>query len=205
MPANLSIETFIEKNLSSSSVAFLLAVEVMIRNPDTWIFEETLRFVKNSEDFVYRGQTFYKADFDLTIKSEANELPSVSIEVVDLENLLQDRMQAYGGGVGSMVRVIVINSGASAPEPALETTYSIISASAQGQHIKWQLGMENPGLLRCPKRMQMRDRCQWRYKSAECGYTGSILNCDLTLQGPNGCNVHGNSENFGAFPGLNSR
>lgn len=34
--------------------------------------------------------------------------------------------------------------------------------------------------------------------------TGSLESCDLTLQGSNGCGVHNNTLNFGAFYGINS-
>jgi hypothetical protein len=33
--------------------------------------------------------------------------------------------------------------------------------------------------------------------------TGIMPSCDLSLQGPNGCAAHNNTQNFGGFPGLN--
>lgn len=45
-------------------------------------------------------------------------------------------------------------------------------------------------------------RCQWRYKSAECGYSGGLPTCKHT---PEDCEIHfgaGNPLPYGGFPGL---
>lgn len=205
MQEPLSVETAIEKALESSENAFLMALEISIRNPDTWIFEETMRFVRNSENYTYQGKVFEKANFSLDVKHDSGELPSVSLGVTDIDRVLQKRMQAYSGGVGSLVKIIIINTGNPNQPSELEADYFVLSASASGVEINWSLGIENPGLIRAPRRTQTKDRCEWRFKSIECGYEGSDISCDLSLQGPNGCSSRNNEGNFGAYPGLSNR
>jgi hypothetical protein len=36
----------------------------------------------------------------------------------------------------------------------------------------------------------IRKTCPWKYKGTECGYSGGLTTCDLTFDGPNGCNAH---------------
>lgn len=56
--------------------------------------------------------------------------------------------------------------------------------------------------VRAPKRQCIGNICQWVYKSAECGYSGSLPDCTKTVEG---CKEHfGDDEAlpFGSFPGI---
>jgi lambda family phage minor tail protein L len=56
--------------------------------------------------------------------------------------------------------------------------------------------------VRAPKRQCIANICQWRYRSAECGYTGGLPTCNKTLDD---CRAHfGQSAElpYGAFPGI---
>lgn len=68
-----------------------------------------------------------------------------------------------------------------------------------------------------PGARYMRSRCRWVYGSTPCGYdatrSGAIADCDKTLNGDNGCVVHGDDEvtagkprlhplRFGGFPSI---
>ena len=67
------------------------------------------------------------------------------------------------------------------------------------------LGVENPLSRRCPRRVQFKESCSWLYKSEECGYTGSMTECDYTMTGSKGCRIHNNSRRYGGFPGIINR
>lgn len=47
-----------------------------------------------------------------------------------------------------------------------------------------------------------RDFCRHEYKGPMCKYAGALADCDKTKDGVNGCEVHENTINFGAFPGI---
>ena len=96
----------------------------------------------------------------------------------------------------------IVNSGNLTADPELEENFEILTSSANDYGISFSLGAENILTRRFPNSVQMRDRCRWRYKSAECAYVGAEVSCDLTLQGANGCAFHVNTPNFGGYPGL---
>lgn len=58
--------------------------------------------------------------------------------------------------------------------------------------------------VRIPKRQALANLCAWQYRSADCGYTGTLPTCEKTLDA---CRAHfGESAPlpFGAFPGIGS-
>lgn len=199
---NLSIEMVIEKNLSSSDNAMLVALEIDVIDPNSQVVIEVLRVVRNNEEITWNNKFFAPADFDLEMKHAAGELPSVTIGIKDYTLAVQQKMQDYGGGVGFTVRVIVINSGNLMGPPELIETFKVTGASAADYIVNWTLGALDPSRLRFPRRTQWTDRCSWQFKSEDCAYKGLDSSCDLTLQGPNGCGKKGNERNFGGCPGL---
>lgn len=203
MPKRISIADAIEKNKINSNVAFLVLLNIEIVDPDTGNVAETLYLVRNDEDITYNEQLYTKASFEFKYSSQSGEIPEVSVSIVDYQNAIQAYMQEYNGGVGSHITVTVVNSN-SLTEPAdLIEFFDVISASAANYVIQWRLGAENPLSVQFPGRIQNKDKCTWLYKGAECLYVGGITSCDLSLDGPNGCVVHDNRVNFGAFPGIN--
>jgi len=205
MPELISIETAIEKNLVSSENVILIALEVSVIDPSTGQEAEVLRLVRNNEPITWHNNLYGPVDFEIEVKHSAGEVPSVSLNISDYTQAVQQKMQEYGGGVGFGVKMIVINTGNMLQPPELVETFIVTGASAANYKVSWALGALDPSRLRFPRRTQWRDRCSWRFKSAECGYTGTAPSCDLTLQGDNGCGVKGNSRNFGGCPGLARR
>ncbi|MEO9497578.1 MAG: DUF1833 family protein [Vibrio splendidus] len=202
MQNEISVQTIIEKNKIASSVPFLIFLEIDVVDRTNNNVVETLRVVKNSEDVRYRGDLYAALDFDISFKSEEGEQASVTLNIRDYQRSVQARAQAYGGGVGSIIRLMVVNTAMLDKDPDVLETFTVTKASAKSFSISWTLGSVDFLTLRTPKRKQMRNRCSWRYKSKDCGYKGPIPACDLSLQGPNGCSFHRNSGNFGGFPGI---
>lgn len=205
MSKNLSIAAVIEKNRLTSDVPYLLCIEVDVIHPDTGAFVETLRLVRNSENVTVNGQEFVASNFDISIRTEGNAAPDVSVSIEDQTRAVEARMQAYGGGVDFPVRVMLVPGNALDEPPEDVEYFKVVSGGSSGYRVRWTLGADNPLALSFPRRRQLRDRCAWRYKSSDCGYSGSMPSCDLTLQGANGCGAHSNSENFGGYPGINRK
>ena len=205
MPAHLSLATAIDKNRVASSVVYLILLEVDIRDPDVGNVIETIRCVNNNEAVTFRGQTYVTTPFNLSVTSDKDTSPSAQLEVYDIGQTLQARLQAYGRSLDWPARIYVVN--ASAPdEPTLELRYDfdILSAVAKDDSytLSFTLGAENPLTLRFPPRQQFRNRCFWKYKGLECAYSGPKPSCDYTLDGANGCRAHDNAVNYGGFPGI---
>lgn len=204
MSQPLSLANVIESNRLASDVPFLCFIDVEVVNPATGIVVVELNIVRNTEDVVFDGKTYAKGSFDIQLKQEAGKMSEVTLVVADYTQALQSLMEEYGGGVGSNV-TFSVQAANSLNKPAdIVEYFQIIGASANDYIQTFTLGAENALLQSFPRRRQTRDFCQWRYKGSECGYVGGMASCDLTLQGDNGCDVHGNSLRFGGYPGLNS-
>ena len=202
MVAHLSVSTMIEKDKIASTVAFLTAMEIDVIDPEDVSLVKTLYLINNSEDVTYQTKLYIAARFTVDINVEPGSKPEMTVKAVDYTRAIQSEMQKYRGGIGFNVRMLVINSGNLTQKPEIEEQFSVIGATAGGYSVEFKLGAENPLARRFPFRLQFRDRCQWVYKGAECKYEGGLPTCDFTLQGADGCAVHSNSENFGAFPGI---
>lgn len=203
MPKPLSLASVIEANRIASEVPFLCLIDVEVVNPTTGVVVTTLHIARNSEEVVFDGNTYEPGVFDIQLTAEAGQAAEVTLSVNDYTQAIQGMLEAYGGGVGSNVTFYLVNADNLDQGPEV-VEYFQITATQSGDYIhQFTLGAENTLMQTFPRRRQTKDFCQWRYKSTECGYTGGLASCDLTLQGPNGCRVHSNSNNFGAFPGLN--
>lgn len=198
----LSVASAIEAHRLSSEVPYLCLLDIDVVDPATGVVVITLHYANNTEDVEFNGVTYTKGTFDISFSSEGGKTSDVSLSVNDYTQALEGYMQAYGGGVSSRIAFYVINGATKAVE-AVEF-FEITGASSAGYIQQFKLGAESVLSQVFPRRRQTKDFCQWRYKSVECGYTGALLACDLSLQGPNGCAAHGNTLNFGGYPGINS-
>lgn len=200
----ISLTSAVDKDQLASGVAWLVLLEIQVVNDDGQTVT-TLYVAHNNEDVVYKSQTYVAYPFEITVRAEAGAVPSVTLDAVDYEGVLTQHMKDYDGMTGSVVILRVVNSANLAGEPELEESFTVIGSSEKDFKINFSLGAENALRLAFPRSRQMRDRCRWRYKGVECAYAGALGTCDLTLDGPNGCEVHSNEANFGGFPGLVSR
>jgi len=201
----LSVNTVLEKNKLASGNAFLVLMEIQVMNAHTGQFVETIFVANNNEPVVFQNETYVPFPFDLELKEEAGALPELTLRAMDFQKVLMNKLNEFGGAAGSILIMRIVNSANLNGSPEIEETFELLESSANDFQITLKIGVESSLRKIFPRRTQMRDRCAWRYKSAECGYNGSLPTCDLTLQGPNGCAAHGNTVNFGGFPGLVSR
>ncbi|MFP5300041.1 hypothetical protein R2R70_02345 [Cobetia sp. SIMBA_158] len=208
MARHHSVATVIDKNKIASLEAFIPMLEIEVIDHKTGNLVETLRICRNgNHDITYQGKLYATTDFNLTYKTEIDQPGEVSLSFFDRTGVITRYMQIYRGGVGFGVTLFFVNTGNMSQPPEFKERYSVRTASAKSSDytVSFTLGMENPLAMRIPRRTQRKDRCQWRYKGDQCRYSGSLPSCDYSLQGANGCAVHNNQANFGAFPGINSQ
>lgn len=210
MGRHLSVATAIEVSRIASPVAFVPLIDVVVNNPVTGAYVETLYFARNSENITWHGNVYEASAFDFDVQEETGQVPRVTVTVKDYSQAIIEQMESYGGGVGFSVVLSVVNAGNLAQAPELQETFTVVSAMAQDYVVSFTLGIENPLMMRCPRRRQFRDYCNWRYKdSATCGYNGTKTSCDYTMWGGNGCLTHSDGSyganqfwRFGGFPGI---
>jgi phage-related protein len=202
---SLSVNTILEKNKLSSKVSFIVLLEIQVMNPDTQTIVDTIFVANNNENIVFNSETYLAFAFDISLKEEAGTMPDITITARDFQKVILTKLNQYSGASGSIIILRVVNTDNLAQGAEIEQTYELMESSANSFSVSLKLGVENSLRKVFPRRTQMRDRCAWRYKSPECGYSGGLATCDLTLQGPNGCATHNNTINYGGFPGLTSR
>lgn len=201
----LSIVTAVEKAQIASGNAFVVLAEIQLMNTATQEIVETIFVANNNEDLVYRGETYFAFPFELSLKQEAGAAPEITLTAMDLKKVLLNKLQQYGGASGSILVMRIVNTGNLTQPPEIEETFEVTETAANNYSISAKLGIDTALRRQFPRRRQLRDRCAWRYRGVECGYTGALPTCDLSLGGTNGCNAHNNGLKFGGFPGLISR
>lgn len=205
MARHVSVASAIEKNRIASQYAYIALLAINVIDQETGAVTETLYVARNSEDVVFKGNTYEAGSFDFEITHAANSAPDVKLSVVDFTQTIQEKMESYSGGVGFKVWVMIVNSSnLDQPSEFIEQFY-VLSAQVSGYKVVWTIGSRNPLRVRFPRRIQSRDRCQWQFAGTECGYEGLVTTCDYTLQGPNGCGEKANSRRYGGQPGLRPR
>lgn len=202
MPYNLSINTIREKNLIASDKAFLVCLEIDVRDIVIDSIVETIYLVNNTEDVTHDSQLYSAYAFEIDLKHESGGQPTVSITIEDITRAINAKMQQYGGGVGFYVRILVISEADLDLPAEVVENFEVLSTSTSDYSITWTLGTQNLLARKFPNRRQLKDRCTWEYKGEECAYAGPESTCDYTLQGDNGCGVKNNSVRFGGFPGI---
>lgn len=204
---SLTIASVIDKNRLASDQAWIIGLKIHVIDPETHDEVDIIRVVSNDEALTIQGEVYEPVPFTVDINEAVNEVATVSVSIQDQSQTVQAEMQAYRGGVGFTVEMLIVRATHTTVnyEPDLHEFFTVVSASANDYVVNWQLGAENPLNETFPRGTQMRDRCRWSYKGPECGYAGARASCSRTLRGTNGCEAHNNAPRFGGYPGIKVR
>ena len=205
MPKHLSLGTVIEKNRIASADTFILLAEIEVSDEITGAYVETIYLVNNNEDVTHQSNVYTATGFVFDSHETADGIPDVSVYFQDPTQSVMAKCEQYSGGVGWKVIFKLVNSGDIEADPEIVEMVYVIAAKASNYSVEFQLGARNPLSQRFPRGTQWRDKCRWIFKGKECGYVGAAAFCDYTLQGPDGCSVHGNTLRYGALPGIRPR
>lgn len=196
IPANL----ITEKNLLHSPEPWLILLEITLT--DTTV----IRLVKNTEDKVFVGNTYTHFPFQLNpVNSNADgNIPQVTLKVCNITRLLTPKLKSLDGGIGSTVKVIVVNNKLLSEDyTELELEFTVKGCDTDAFWVTWTLGMANPINRRFPLYRYMANHCIWasNFKGAECGYAGAETTCDGSFTS---CIGYSNTERFVGFLGMQS-
>lgn len=192
LPANL----IIEKNRIASQNAWLVLLDITLTDNTRFYL------VKNTENIIFNRQTYYAINFEIepTKHSGRGEIPTVTLRVSNVLRILQAHLERLTGGVGSSIKVTVVNSAHLNENYAeLEMTFDVIATIADAQWVTFTLGAPNPLRRRFPLYRYIADHCAWQFRSRECNYTGAAVTCRRTFRE---CRELGNTRRFGGFKGL---
>lgn len=201
MPAGITLASAVEKARLESDVPYLVLIELQVID-DSKTLRNTIRAVRSNEGYTFKGETFLPAIFDVIPVEESGRLASASLRITDFTRAIRQQEEQYGGPTNFQVRIMVINSDQPNENPEIDLVYGITGSSANEFEISYTLGGENILQAPFPHSKQYKDRCRFRYKGLDCGYSGPIPTCDLSFDGPNGCAQKNNTLRYGGFPGL---
>lgn len=203
----LSNQTIQDKNALATDAVFLVLLEIQI--PDT----QTVYLVNNTEDIVWNGNTWQKFPFDFNdISQNTNgETPQWTVKVSNVNRVMERYLQQYdqylkqhgidGNDIICVIRVVnskdLLNT-----TPIVEYTALLQQPTTTPQWATFKLSAKNPYNKQFPPRRIMKSFCSWKFKSVQCGYSGSGEFCDKTLTT---CRAYNNSPRFGGFVGVSSR
>ena len=205
------------------------ADKVKLASGDVWLFlldvnwqGQHVRLARNTDAVQFDAgdglglQTYAPFNFDLSVeRNPGNQLPSITLKASNVLGLLQGYIEEYAGAVGATASLYFVNTAHSAGEPNIAISTTIMQTTCTQQSVTFTLGSPKPQRQLFPRYLYRADFCIWvttyntpAFQAAGlgqgkwCGYVGALPNCDGTFSGPNGCQVHNNSQRFGAFPGI---
>lgn len=198
----LSLAAQADKGRLASGDAWLMIADIV------WSGQH-VRLVRNTDDVQFDAgdglgpQTYTAFNFDLSIERTAGtQLPSITLKASNVLGLLWGYLEQYAGIVGATVNLYFFDTAHPAGEPSIALTTTILQSAPTTQSVNFTLGSPKPQRQLFPRYLYRADFCIWLYKGTQCGYVGSMTNCDLTYNGPDGCVAHANQQRFGAFPGI---
>jgi len=185
LPASI----IIEKNKVATPNAWLILLKITLT--DTANTE--LRFVRNTEDIEFNdniddshseNQTYTAFPFEIepTKNMSKGQIPTVTLRVSNITNLLETYLESLDGAIGSTVKITVVNSGRLAENYSeLELTYDVIACNSTSQWVTFILGSPNPLRQRFPLHKYMALHCRFQYRDVEdqigprCQYVGKVI------------------------------
>lgn len=192
----LPAELILEKNELASDSAWLILLDITLTDGTI------IRLVNNNEDVIYNSNTYTAINFEIDSTKETlkGELPTVQLKITNVSRLLQPYLESLSGGIGSTIDLYVVNSeNLTSSYAELTWNFSILGTSSDALWVTFTLGAENPLRRRFPLFRYISGHCNWRFKSAECGYVGTFTVCTRRLED---CQARSNSERFGGHQGL---
>jgi len=192
---NLPANIILSKNQLAAKAAWLIFIEITLTD------NTVLRFVRNNKNVTYPiidGHEYLASPFEIepTKQTSKGEIPTVSLKVSNVTRLIQPQMQALQGGVGSTVKLTVVNSELLAENYSeLEMFFDILAAYSTAEWIVFTLGAPNPLRLRFPLHRYLALHCRWRFETEECGYARKSM-ADIILSGTNPVSVQINNHNW---------
>ncbi len=189
-----------EKNRLATPNPWIVLLDIV---PDD---SHKLCFCSGNEDIPFGGKTYSAFPFilDTTTENNKGEIPSVSLKVANVTQVIHACLEELDGAVGSSVTIRVVNAAyLSEDYSELEMTFTVLSTTADEEWIEFTLGAPNPLRRRFPVYRFISGHCNWDFRGLECGYHGTAFaECDRSWEQ---CRRIGNTGRFGGYRGLSEK
>jgi len=191
IPANL----IIEKNKLSSAGAWLILLDITLTDGNIF------RLVRNNEDITFCGNVYTAFNFEIepTEQNNKGEIPTVTLRVSNITKLIEAELQDLNGGIGSSVKVTVVNSeNLTEDYSELEMMFEVLACNTSSKWVVFTLGAPSPLRQQFPLYKYLALHCGYRRFNRpsgdypECGYTGKdIEGITLSSGNPVSMNITG--------------
>lgn len=211
----LTLASALQKHRVDSTAPWYILLDIYPNKNDLSI---VLRLARNTDDVAWNGHTYVAFSFEIDSITEesSGQLPNVVVRVSNVSRAVEGQLEQYAGGIGAKVVLTVVSAADMAGDPVQQYTWTILEASATEEWATFTLGAPSPLRKPFPAGIYVKGHCMHIFNNptrqaacdpagAQCGYTGGLTTCDLTLDGPNGCRFHGNQARFGGFPGIDTQ
>lgn len=184
------------------------------------------RFAAFNENVTFAGNTYYGYPITFSsIRSEIGTVDKINVLISNVTREMTILVARYDGLRGKLVKIfIVFYDLLGDPKNRLGLFEGYIdSVSVNQETASFEITSKLDVLgITLPRRIILRDRCQWQYKGLGCwlgdpdqpNFTGFVKPdgfieppdykdfCTKTLFGKGGCEAHGNKIRFGGFPAI---
>ena len=144
--------------------------------------------------------------------SEGN-LPQSALTFSNVSREFTRYLQVTDGLVGLPVRIHLVHEATLGTSDELRWDFEVRGAEANNQTATLRLELASFYEITMPQDVFARSRCRWRFKSGECGYSGSLTICNKILVHVDGCTGRGDDMvnngrprshpgRFGGFPSI---
>ena len=198
MSLKLAAAIALAKNRLSDNGAWLVLLDLVLDE------STVLYLVRNTEDITWGGQVYTAFPFDMDDAKQSGDgsLQSVTIRVSNVMRAVQRQIEALDGMGDASVVLRVVYSEELAAGAVIEETFSVGSVSCSSEWVSIELQPENFWSRRCPRYTYTRQNCRWKFKSDECGYSGSTATCNKTMKACAAMSGGSNIARFGGFPAI---
>jgi len=195
LPANITLQ----KNKLNCPDPWLILLDVHLTDG---VNTTTLYFARNTENVNYQGREYLAFSFDIDSmkQTSSGQIPSLVLSIANVTKFIQPYLEKYNGGMGSSIKITVINTKYLAENyTELEMEFDVIACYSTSQSVSFTLGAPNPLSQKHPIDKYIALYCRFKYKGPQCKYSGSLPSCRKTYDD---CQTHENESRFGGFIGL---
>jgi lambda family phage minor tail protein L len=201
----LSLTAIQEKNALGTDSIFYILLKIVIPGVDN-----PITITNNGDDVQWDSTSWLAFPFNISELTEdgSGEIPQWTITLDNKQRVIERYISQYDqylktyGIENNQIKCtcFIINSKElDNPEPIKEVFFELSHPSTNAETATFVLNADSPFSIMTPKRRFVQEYCYWKFKSIECGYTGTDITCDKSLSQ---CKSYGNSGRFGGFPGV---
>lgn len=161
-----------------------------------------LHYAQYDDDVVFDGVTYSSMpiSFDGIGSNSKGEIDKVKVKIANVSRAIGAYLEVYDFRGKKVSLKTVWADQLADTDNYIEDIFYIDSYFVNAQDAEFELtGKFDVMTINLPLRRYMRNYCGWKFKSTECGYSGSETSCSKTKAR---CKELSNYQRFGAFPSI---